>query len=110
MARNLTIYISDMNSHNRKGRYHERPALADRRQRGFPKLRSGSATDVKEANHVPFVNHHFLASFGNYHHRYPKQYAFGFQIFSLEFSDILYHPDSLFSRDWCSNCGGSSLT
>ena len=50
----------------------------------------------KENNHVSFVNHHFFASPGNYNHRYTKQYAFGFQVFRLEFSDI-YHSLDFFS-------------
>jgi hypothetical protein len=47
----------------------------------------------KENNHVSFVNHHLFASPGNYHHRCTKQYAIGFQVFHLEFSDIYYSLD-----------------
>jgi hypothetical protein len=64
----------------------------------------------KEKNHVSFVNHHLFASSGNYHHRYTKQYAFGFQVFHLEFSDIYHSLDFLFLSDWRSHCGGFGLT
>ena len=47
----------------------------------------------KENNHVSFVNHYLFASPGNYHHRCTKQYAIGFQVFHLEFSDIYYSLD-----------------
>jgi hypothetical protein len=64
---------------------------------------------LREANHVPFVNHHLFASPGNYHHSYTKQYAFGFQVFHLEFSDVYYSVDFLFLYRWRSNCGGFGL-
>jgi hypothetical protein len=64
----------------------------------------------KENNHVFFVNHHFFASPGNYHHRHTKQYAFGFQVFHLEFSDIHYSLDFFFLSGWWSHCGGFGLT
>jgi hypothetical protein len=64
----------------------------------------------KENNHVSFVNHHLFASSGNYHHRYTKQYAIGFQVFHLEFSDIYYSLDFFFLSDWWVHCGGFGLT
>jgi hypothetical protein len=64
----------------------------------------------KEKNHVSFVNHYLFASTGNYHHRYAKQYAFGFQVFHLEFSDIYHSLDFFFLSDWWSYCGGFGLT
>jgi len=64
----------------------------------------------KENKHVSFVNHHLFASPGNYHYRHTKQYAFGFQIFYLEFSDIYYSLDFFFFSDWWSHCGGFGLT
>jgi hypothetical protein len=64
----------------------------------------------KENNHVSFFNHHLFASSGNYHHRHTKQYAFGFQVFHLEFSDIHYSLDFLFLSDWRSHCGGFGFT
>jgi hypothetical protein len=69
-----------------------------------------SAVDWREVDHVPFVNHHVFASPGSYHHRYTKQYAFGFQVFHPEFSDIFFCPDFLFLSHWWSNCGGFGLT
>ena len=71
---------------------------------------SGSEMALKEANHVPFVNHHLFASPGNYNHRYTKQQAYGFQVLHLEFSDIYYSLDFLFLSYWWSNCGGFGLT
>lgn len=71
---------------------------------------SGSATDLKEVNHVSFVNYHLFAAPGNYHHRYTKQYAFGFKVFHLEFSDIYYSLDIFFLSRWWGNCGGFGLT
>jgi hypothetical protein len=71
---------------------------------------SGSATDLKEAHHVPFVHHHLFAAPGDYHHRDTKQYAFGFQVFHMDFSGIYYSLDLLFLSHWWSNCGGFGLT
>jgi hypothetical protein len=64
----------------------------------------------KEKNHVSFFNHYLFASPGNYHHRYTKQYAFGFQVFRLEFSDIYHSLDFFFLSDWWSHFGRFDLT
>jgi hypothetical protein len=64
----------------------------------------------KENNRVSFFNHNLFASPANYHHRCTKQYAFGFQVFHVEFSDIHYSLDFLFRSHWWSNCGGFGLT
>jgi hypothetical protein len=69
----------------------------------------GSAMDLKEANHVLFVNHHLFASPGNYHNCHTKQHAFGLQVVGLAFSDIYYSLDFLFLSHWWSNCGGFGL-
>jgi hypothetical protein len=69
-----------------------------------------SATDLKESDHVPFVNHHFFAFPHDYHQCHTKQYAFGLQVFDLAFSAIYYSLDFLFLSHGWSNCGGFGLT
>jgi len=64
----------------------------------------------RENNHVFFINHHLFASLYNYYHRCPKQHAFRFQVFHLEFSDIYYSHNFLFRPHWWSHCGGFGLT
>jgi hypothetical protein len=61
-------------------------------------------------SHVRFVNHNIFAPSGNYHHSHTKQYAFGFQVFHLEFSDVYYGIDFLFLSHWWSNCCGFGFT
>jgi hypothetical protein len=70
----------------------------------------GSVTDLREHSYVHFINHHRFSSPGNYHHRYTKQYALGFQVFHLECSDIHYSLDFLFLSHWRSHCGRFGLT
>jgi hypothetical protein len=70
---------------------------------------SASTKDLKEAHHVFFVNHHLFAAPGNYYRCYTKQYAFGFQVFDLEFSDIFHGLDFLFLSHRWSHCGGFDL-
>ena len=69
-----------------------------------------SAADLREAEHVLFVNRHFFASFNDFHHCYTKQYAFGLQVFGLAFSNIYYSPDFLFLSHGRTHCGGFDFT
>ena len=71
---------------------------------------SGSAKDLREDNHVPFINHHLFASPGNHRHCYTKQYAFGLQVFHLDLSAIHYGLDCLFLSNGWSNRGNFDLT
>jgi len=70
----------------------------------------GPLMDLRETDHVLFAHHHLFASPGSYHHCDTKQYAFGFQVFHLEFSAIYYSLDFLFLSHWWSNCGGFDPT
>jgi hypothetical protein len=88
----------------------ERPPPSFRPFFGLNGYSSGSATNLTEANHVPFFNHHLFASHGDHHHCYSKQYAFGFQVFHLELSDVDYRLDFLFLSHWWSNRGGFGFT
>jgi hypothetical protein len=71
---------------------------------------SGSETDLKEANHVPFINYHLYTSSGNHRHCDTEQYAFGFQVFHLDLSAIHYGLDCLFLSHGWSNRGNFDLT
>jgi len=71
---------------------------------------NSSATDLREDNHVFFINYHLYTSSGNHRHCDTEQYAFGFQIFCLEFSNVYYGPDFLFLSLGGSNRGNFDLT
>jgi hypothetical protein len=77
---------------------------------GISDYSSGSAPDLKEDNHVFFINYHLYTSSGNHRHCDTEQYAFGFQVFHLAFSDIYYGLDFLFLSHWWSNRGNFDLT